>query len=147
MRLGHPLVAFAAVGDEHAETGPGEVEAVDGLGGCGNFGHTSLHGSTSPALSLPLGKINALSGHLFWDVNRDEIDPARHASWLTQRVLEYGRWADWQILVAEYGKPRLAELATGLRSLSPKTLAFCFACFQLPKSAFRCSASMPSRNL
>jgi hypothetical protein len=91
--------------------------------------------------------MNALSGHLFWDVNRDEIDPARHASWLTQRVLEYGRWADWQILVSEYGKPRLAELATGLRSLSPKTLAFCCACFQLPKSAFRCSASMPSRSL
>ncbi|QTN31035.1 hypothetical protein HZ994_01395 [Akkermansiaceae bacterium] len=91
--------------------------------------------------------MNALSGHLFWDVNRDEIDPVKHAPWLVQRVLEYGRWADWQILVSEYGKPRLAELATGLRSLSPKTLAFCCACFQLPKSAFRCSASMPSRNL
>jgi hypothetical protein len=91
--------------------------------------------------------MDALSCHLFWDVNRDEIDPEKHASWLAHRVLEYGRWADWQILVSLYGKPRLAELATEFRSLSPKTLAFCCACFQLPKSAFRCSDSMPSRNL
>jgi len=90
--------------------------------------------------------MNALSSHLFWDVIREEVDPVTHAAWLTRRVLEYGRWADWQILISEYGKPRLAELATGLRTLSPKTLAFCSAWFQLPKSAFRCSTSMPSRN-
>ncbi len=90
--------------------------------------------------------MNALSSHLFWDVNREEIDPEKHAAWLTHRVLEYGRWADWKILVSAYGKPRLAELATGLRYLSPKSLAFCCAWFQLPKSAFRCSALMPSLN-
>ena len=92
-------------------------------------------------------QMNSLSNHLFWDVNRDDIDLEKHASWLTRRVLEYGRWADWQILVSEYGKPRLAELASELRTLSPKTLAFCCACFDLPKSAFRCSVSMQSQNL
>lgn len=85
--------------------------------------------------------MKALSSHLFWDVDRDTIDFEKHASWLTQRVLEYGRWADWQILRAHYGKPRLAELATGLRTLSPKNLAFCSAWFQIPKSSFRCSDS------
>lgn len=87
-----------------------------------------------------------LSEHLFWDVDRAGIDREIHAAWLTGRVLEYGRWEDWKILVAEYGRPRLATLATGLRSLSPKTLAFCCAWFQLPKSSFRCCASMPSHN-
>jgi len=87
-----------------------------------------------------------LSQHLFWDRNRAGIDPETHAGWLTGRVLEYGRWQDWEILVAEYGKSRLASLATALPSLSPKTLAFCCAWFQLPKSAFRCCASMPLRN-
>jgi hypothetical protein len=36
---------------------------------------------------------------------------------------------------------------TGLRSLSPQSLAFSCAWFQLPPSAFRCSTTMPSRNL
>lgn len=91
--------------------------------------------------------MTSLSDHLFWDVNRDEIDLDTHASWLAGRVLEYGRWADWQVLVTEYGKPRLAELVTGLRSLSPQSLAFSCAWFELPQSAFRCSTTMPSRQL
>ena len=90
--------------------------------------------------------MTALSDHLFWDVDRSGIDPERHAAWLAQRVLEYGRWADWQLLVAHYGKPRLADLVTGLRSLQPRALAFCCAWFQLPPSSFRCSASTPFPN-
>lgn len=90
--------------------------------------------------------MKGLSDHLFWDVNRNEIDLEKHAIWLTGRVLEYGRWADWQILVSEYGKPRLATLTQVLRTISPKTLTFCCAWFQLPISAFRCSASMQSHN-
>ena len=88
-----------------------------------------------------------ISDHLFWDVDRTSVDPGKHAPWLVKRVLEYGRWSDWQILVAHYGKPRLAEIVTGIRSLQPRALAFCQAWFQLPSSAFRCSTSMPSRIL
>lgn len=89
--------------------------------------------------------MTALSDHLFWDVDRSSIDPQRHAAWLVKRVLEYGRWRDWQVLVAHYGKPELAGLVTGLRSLQPRAFAFCRAWFRLPPSSFRCSASMPSR--
>ena len=87
----------------------------------------------------------SLSDHLFWDVERSYIDPERHAPWLVKRVLEYGRWSDWQTLFSHYGKPRLAEIATSLRSLQPRALAFCQAWFQLPPTVFRCSTSMPSR--
>ncbi len=38
MRCGNPLIALAAIGDDHAEAGPGEMEAVDALAGDGNFG-------------------------------------------------------------------------------------------------------------
>ncbi len=81
-----------------------------------------------------------LCEHLFWDGHRASINTETHAPLLTARVLEYGRWKDWKILAAHYGKPRLATLATGLRTISPKSLAFCCAWFQLPPSAFRCSA-------
>jgi hypothetical protein len=87
----------------------------------------------------------SLSEHLFWDVDRSTIDPEQHASWLVKRVLEYGRWSDWQILVAHFGKPRLAEITTSIRSLQPRARAFCEAWFQLPTTAFRCSTSTPSR--
>jgi hypothetical protein len=86
-----------------------------------------------------------LSDHLFWDVDRSSIDPERHATWIVKRVLEYGRWSDWQTLVVLYGKPRLAEMVTSLRSLQPRARAFCEAWFQLPPTAFRCSTSMPYR--
>ncbi|MES2658653.1 MAG: hypothetical protein V4689_08540 [Verrucomicrobiota bacterium] len=91
--------------------------------------------------------MKALSEHLFWDVDRSGIDPERHAAWLAKRVLEYGRWRDWQILVAHYGKPALAEVVTGLRCLQPKGFAFCCAWFQLPPSSFRCSTSTSFQNL
>jgi hypothetical protein len=87
----------------------------------------------------------SLSVHLFWDVDRSTIDAERHAPWLVRRVLEYGRWRDWQVLVDYYGKTRLAEIVTTLRSLHPRSLAFCQAWFQIPSSAFQCSASTPFR--
>lgn len=76
--------------------------------------------------------MTALSEHLFWDVDRSGIDPERHIAWLTKRVLEYGRWRDWQILVEHYGKAKLADVVVHLRSLRPKAFAFCCAWFQLP---------------
>ncbi|MEK7951468.1 DUF6922 domain-containing protein [Luteolibacter soli] len=84
-----------------------------------------------------------LSDHLFWDVDRATVDPGHHAPWLVKRVLEQGRWRDWQALVAFYGKPRLEEIVTGLRSLEPRAFAFCRVWFDRPASSFRCSASTP----
>jgi hypothetical protein len=80
-----------------------------------------------------------LSPHLLWDVRAENIDFETHASWLARRVLEYGDWPDWQALVRYYGKDRLAEIVTGIRSLQPRALAFCKVWFDLPSSAFRCS--------
>jgi len=90
---------------------------------------------------LPL--VPPLSDHLFWDVDRTTIDPDRHASWLVKRVLEQGRWRDWQALINLYGNPRLEEVAASLRSLEPRAFAFCRAWFDRPASFFRCSASTP----
>jgi hypothetical protein len=87
--------------------------------------------------------MTGLSDHLFWDTARDRVHPEKHAAWLSKRVLEYGYWSDWQALVAYYGKPRLAGIVTGIRSLNPRAFAFCRAWFQLPASDFRCSTTPP----
>ncbi len=80
-----------------------------------------------------------LPSHLFWDVRPEDIDPDKHASWLAKRVLEYGDWPDWQALVRYFGRERLAEIVTHIRSLQPRAFAFCMIWFDLPASAFRCS--------
>jgi hypothetical protein len=80
-----------------------------------------------------------LSPHLFWDVRPEEVDFEQHAAWLARRVLEYGNWTDWQALVHHYGRDRLAEIVKNIRSLQPRTLAFCKVWFDLPDAAFRCS--------
>lgn len=86
-----------------------------------------------------------LSPHLFWDIRAEDLDFEQHAAWLAQRVLEYGDWPDWQVLVDHYGKQRLADIVTGIRSLQPRTLAFCKVWFDLPASAFRCYTHPQSR--
>lgn len=82
-----------------------------------------------------------LPSHLFWDVDSAEVDPEKHAVWLARRVLEYGDWPDWQVLVHHFGKDRLATIVTEIRTLHPRALAFCKIWFDLPHSAFRCSTS------
>lgn len=81
----------------------------------------------------------SLPQHLFWDTRPEDIDFEKHAAWIAKRVLEYGDWPDWQLLVRHYGRERLANIVTQIRTLQPKSLAFCEAWFNLPASVFRCS--------
>jgi hypothetical protein len=74
-------------------------------------------------------------------VRADEIDPELHAVWLARRVLEYGDWSDWQELVRYYGRSRLQQIVTEIRTLQPRAFAFCRVWFDLPATAFRCSTS------
>lgn len=101
---------------------------------------SELQASPDPPIGY-IRRMPPLSPHLFWDVDRDSLDPATHGAWLTKRVLEHGRWDDWQALPSFYGKAELAELVTGLRTLEPRAFAFCRAWFDLPASSFRCSTS------
>nr|WP_200392747.1 hypothetical protein [Roseibacillus ishigakijimensis] len=59
----------------------------------------------------------------------------QHASWLVRRVLTHGCWADWQALLAIYGRNRLEEIARELRNLEPRAHAFCEAWFDWEPSA------------
>lgn len=59
--------------------------------------------------------IGTLSPDLFWDVDQAAVDPAINARWLVERVLQRGRWKDWQKVSAHYGKARLSALRSDLR--------------------------------
>ena len=82
---------------------------------------------------------SGISKKLFWHVRAEDMDLDAHAAWVTRRVLEYGDWPDWQALVRHFGRERLGEVVTDIRSLQPRAFAFCRVWFDLPASAFRCS--------
>ena len=43
--------------------------------------------------------INQLSPVLFWDVDKSQLDMDTYPSFFVQRVLEYGQWSDWNIIL------------------------------------------------
>lgn len=78
------------------------------------------------------------SEHLFWDVYREEIDMDAHASFMVQRVLEYGTIDDWRLLRSYYGLDHIVSLCKAMRSLDPVCLSFISAISNTPKESFRC---------
>ena len=78
------------------------------------------------------------SNNLFWDVNPDDVDMEEHASFIVQRVLEYGTTEDWNYILSYYGLTRILSLALQFRSLDPKALAFLSVISKTPRENFRC---------
>lgn len=59
--------------------------------------------------------IRTLTPQLFWDVDPQNIDIKKHASWLIVRVLQRGTWEDWLLICSFYGKKTIGELAPALK--------------------------------
>lgn len=55
-----------------------------------------------------------------------------------QRVLEYGRYDDWKLILSYYGINRISGTAVNLRSLEPRAMSFISAIANIPKEQFRC---------
>ena len=79
-----------------------------------------------------------LSGHLFWDVERENVDMKSHAAFVVQRVLEYGTISDWRLLRDFYGIALIVELCKTMRALDPICLSFISAISKTPIEEFRC---------
>lgn len=91
--------------------------------------------------------INAgLSTHLFWDVNKDNLDMDKDMSLIIRRVLEYGLWNDWEIIHARYGIDLITEITAGFREIEPKAANFIAKLSGLPLDRFRCYTTRQSTN-
>ena len=82
--------------------------------------------------------LSKFSDHLFWDVDRNTVDMERNASFMVQRVLEYGLLSDWIQLRSYYGIDRIAKEAMTLRSLEPRALSFIANLSKTKKEDYRC---------
>jgi len=88
--------------------------------------------------------VASLSPHLFWDVDREQVDPEKHRGYIVQRVTERGSMDDWRRLRSHYGLETVVKEAQGLRSLEPTALAFLSTVGHVPEESFRCYSSKPS---
>lgn len=82
--------------------------------------------------------LNNLSDVLFWDVDKSQADMERYPAFIIQRVLEYGDWQDWKLLLAYYGLNRIVDVCKQLRTLDPVCLSFINAVSDTKKEEFRC---------
>lgn len=82
--------------------------------------------------------LESFSPNLFWDADVTQIDMSLHAPYIVQRVLEYGLYEDWQLLLQYYGLDAITATAKGLRTLEPTALAFISTISHTPKEQFRC---------
>jgi hypothetical protein len=74
---------------------------------------------------------------LFWDIDFDILDMEKHASFITERVLNRGSFDDFKAIVGYYGKDRLKEITLNVRYLDKKTLSFCALFFHRADRKFQ----------
>ncbi len=90
--------------------------------------------------------IKLLSKHLFWDVNIFDINEQKHKKFIIKKVLQYGTFADWKIVLKFYGKGTIINIAKTIKDLDKKTLSFLSLISGIPKTEFLCyitEQSMP----
>ena len=61
--------------------------------------------------------INDFSKHLFWDVNRNNLDLERSKKTIITNVLDYGLINDWNIIYNYYGIDEIAKTVINLKYL------------------------------
>lgn len=81
--------------------------------------------------------LDRLSDHLFWDVNRDSVDPASHARFLISRIMDRGTREDVRAAWGRYGPEGVKAALLEAPALERKTVAFFANQFDLPREAFR----------
>ncbi len=53
--------------------------------------------------------IQSLSETLFWDVDKNNINPSTHTRWLLERVLERGQWEDWILVRSNIDRQKMLD--------------------------------------
>ena len=56
--------------------------------------------------------LNNMSDVLFWDVDKSQTDMEKYPAFIIQRVLEYGDWQDWKLILSYYGLNRIVDVCT-----------------------------------
>ena len=91
-------------------------------------------------------KIENLSPHLFWDMDRNTLSIDVSAKIIIERVLNYGLKSDWDWIVSIYGTKKILQMAMTSRNLSKTSLSFLSSIFNAQKENFACYKNNPLTN-
>jgi hypothetical protein len=80
---------------------------------------------------------NSFSENLFWDADLDDLDLDKHKTYVVGRVLDYGKWTDWQIIKNYYGMNEIKNTAKRIRTMFPQSLSFIATVTKTPENKFR----------
>lgn len=83
-------------------------------------------------------QISNYSSHLFWDVDKEKLDLNEKRAFLVNRVLDYGVMKDWRQLYADLGLEEIGQIATQLRDMDPRSMAFVALLTGIDIKKFRC---------
>lgn len=82
--------------------------------------------------------VSNLSKHLFWDVDRNELDINKNFRFILTRVLEYGLINDWILLYKHFGLEKITSETKKIRNLDDKSLHFIAHLSDTKLQEFRC---------
>lgn len=88
--------------------------------------------------------INQLSPYLFWDCDRETVSVKQNASFIIQRVFDYGQLNDWNLIKEAYGINFIVDKCKQMRTLPPQAVSFLCCLSGSKKEDFRCYTTKQS---
>ena len=88
--------------------------------------------------------LTKFSKHLFWDVDTSDLDINTHSKYIISKVLQYGNYSDWKILIACYGIDNIVKKAQSIRELDKRSATFLSVLGDVPKTTFLCYSTKQS---
>ena len=89
-------------------------------------------------------EIDKFSKYLFWDVDVSALSVEKNQKYIVKRVLEYGQFPDWQLLITYLSIAEIASICLTIRDLDSKAVSFISTLSKLPRTEFLCYSSQQS---
>jgi hypothetical protein len=87
--------------------------------------------------------LQSLSPHLWWDMDKNQLDDQLHAGQIIVRIAMRGGEEDFKKMIRFYGRDVIVKHLTSARYLDKLTLNFCACIFNVPLTSFRCYTEKP----
>ena len=88
--------------------------------------------------SMKRNILSKLSDNLFWDCNKDMLDPNIDKNLILERVFTRGTENDEKEVFNYYGKNLIKQAVLNIKYLDKKTLNYLSIILNIPKEDFKC---------